>query len=161
VQTKAELDLVVGQSLIQTGVLGILDHLTRLLQRWNKQAEADQAHVRKLRVALTVLRPHISFLVEEHVFLFQLPNNEESVTDILVRRTLKRIDDTVHDLADLVYEQHDTFLEYFRGVRKVPDIAEAKYGNELLAGQHRVDVASFFNIFSDDFRAGFTEAKCQ
>ena len=65
----------------------------------------------------------------------------------------------MHNCTNFVDENHDSFLEDFGGISEVPDVAEAEDGDDLLSGQHGVDLSSAGHVLRDDFAARLSEAQ--
>ena len=64
----------------------------------------------------------------------------------------------MYDLTNLVNEQHDPFLEDLSCIGKSTDIAEAKDGDDLLSGEHRVHIVTLAHILTDNLRPSLTKA---
>jgi hypothetical protein len=139
VQAEAQPHPVVGDSLVQASVLIVLDHLRRLCQSRDDEAEADETHVGKLRVLDAFFGPHVTLLVLISVFAPQLPDEKESIADVFVCLAVELINNAVHDLADVVDEEHDTFLEDFSCIGEIANVAKTKDADHLFTRKHRVD----------------------
>ena len=139
VQAEAQPHSVVGDSFVQAGVLIILDHLRRLCQARDDEAEADETHVGKLRVLNAFLGTHITLLVLISVFAPQLPDEKESIADIFVCLAVELINNAVHDFTDVINEKHDAFLEDFGRISEIANVAETKDADHLFTRKHRID----------------------
>ncbi len=102
---------------------------------------------------MAVVKLCISFLV--------LPDQQESITDVLVGRAAVRIDDWVANLSDLIDKDHDFGFEDFSGVCEVSDITEAVNSHDFLTGNDDVDEFRILDDFGDDFGTGLTETNCK
>mmetsp|Transcript_10544 Transcript_10544/g.23977 ORF Transcript_10544/g.23977 Transcript_10544/m.23977 type:complete len:243 (+) Transcript_10544:836-1564(+) len=95
---------------------------------------------------------------------FVSPDDEESVTIVLVRCSLVLIRDTMDYLCNLIDEAHDVLLEHLSGSAKVTDSHHS--GDALLhlgAFNHGVDAttATILHVVAYDSGAGHSEAQCQ
>ena len=100
----------------------------------------------------------IAVWILESVFLLQLPNKQESISDVFVGSSLKWVDYSMNNLSNLIDKEHDTFLQDFSGICEVPDIAEAKDGHAFDSGKHGIDLVANGHVLGNDLWASFSEA---
>jgi len=92
------------------------------------------------------------------VRLFVLPDQKESITDVLIGRSTILIYLRVSNFSNLVYKQHDLGLKNFSRVSKVTNITETVDSVSSLTRHHRVKITTTSHIFGDDARTCFTKA---
>mmetsp|Transcript_110860 Transcript_110860/g.313725 ORF Transcript_110860/g.313725 Transcript_110860/m.313725 type:complete len:241 (+) Transcript_110860:750-1472(+) len=91
----------------------------------------------------------------------EAPDEEKGIADIFVGRTVVVVNATVHNLANLVHEEHYLLFKDFRGVHKVANVAKANDGIHRLAGHHGVHAScgAALHVLPDDLGSGFAKAQ--
>mmetsp|Transcript_97145 Transcript_97145/g.270310 ORF Transcript_97145/g.270310 Transcript_97145/m.270310 type:complete len:403 (-) Transcript_97145:1439-2647(-) len=149
-QAEAHLHSVLGQALQQARVIAVDCKHPGLVYLSHDLDEGHDGHVRKFRLLLW-RNPR------------QPPDDEEGVTDVLVGGPVEVVNATMHDLTNLVDEDHDLLLQDLGGEREVADVAKADDGVHLVPGHHRVNPGAVpaLHVLPDDLGAGFSEAQGQ
>lgn len=139
--------------------------MSQLVDLGDDLQEAEECEIRHLLVLeweleVSVVVSHMaSLFIEKLILIFKLPDEQESVSYILVGRATILINNWVSDFSDLVDKQHNLRLKDLSWVSEISDIAEPKYCLHLLSRQKRVDITICSNICADNLRSGFSKAK--
>ena len=64
----------------------------------------------------------------------------------------------MHNLSNLVHEEHDPFLKNLSRISKSSDIAETKDSYAFLTRQEWIYIIAFTHIFSDNLGPSLAEA---
>mmetsp|Transcript_39839 Transcript_39839/g.104313 ORF Transcript_39839/g.104313 Transcript_39839/m.104313 type:complete len:255 (-) Transcript_39839:1682-2446(-) len=93
----------------------------------------------------------------------QSPDQQESLSDILVRRPSIFIHNPVHNLRNLVDKNHHLVLEDLCGVRKILNVTVAEDAVDHAAGDHSVDARRVvaLHILPDDLCTSLSEPQGQ
>ena len=54
-------------------------------------------------------------------------------------------------LSNLIYEKHNTLLQYLSCISEISYVTKSEDGNDLLAGKHRVNVTTTCHILRNNF----------
>lgn len=85
------------------------------------------------------------------------PDQQESITYILISTALESVYDLMHYLSNSINKLHDIFLQYFSGTCEVMNVTEPKDSTLFPAWQHWVQVTLLSHIQSNDFTTSFTK----
>mmetsp|Transcript_13064 Transcript_13064/g.27308 ORF Transcript_13064/g.27308 Transcript_13064/m.27308 type:complete len:208 (-) Transcript_13064:1954-2577(-) len=149
-QAEAHLHAVVGQPLQQAWMAAIDRDHPGLVDFGNNLDEGHHSHVSQLRLPLLGGTR-------------QAPDEEEAIADVLVWGAVVVIHTPVHNLGDLVHEEHNFLLQDLGRIREVTDAAEAYDGANLLPGRHglHTSAGATTHVLPDDLRAGLAKAQGQ
>lgn len=79
--------------------------------------------------------------------LIKLPDQEESISNVLISLAHVPIHYAMHNLSNLIDKEHNSFLEHLCGICETSNVAESKHGNGLSARQHGIYILAFAHIF--------------
>ena len=138
-------------------MISILSHLSRAFRLSNNFQETYQGHIAELRNFVGWNQAQLPLIVKLLTVFVELPDEQESISDVLVGGTLEAIDDSVNDLTDLVHKEHNALLKHFSGVCEPADVAEAEDAHAFETGQERVYIITLAHILTDNLRPSLTK----
>mmetsp|Transcript_80074 Transcript_80074/g.248509 ORF Transcript_80074/g.248509 Transcript_80074/m.248509 type:complete len:631 (-) Transcript_80074:970-2862(-) len=147
VQAEAQAHAVFVAPREQRRVLPVLSQLPVAVRGGQDLDEGHDAQLGDLRAELGLVEPHA-------------PDEKEGLPHILVRGPEVLVYNPVHDLRDLVHEDHRLLLQHLRGDGEVLDLAVAVDGLNLPPRDHRVhaDVV-VVQVVADNLTASLAEAQ--
>ncbi len=158
-QSESHFDLEIRQPDVETWIEPIIEEFLLLIQSNNDLQEGNEREISNI-LNLSILEDAHTFVRHDlGIVLRNLPDQQKSVSYVLVGTALVLVYHGMHHLRHRVDKHHDLFLENVSDVRKAPDVAEPKNSEEFLAGQHRVEVSLLCHVLGDDVTAGLPEAQ--
>ena len=89
------------------------------------------------------------------------PNQEESITNILVWCPSRFHSSMMHNATNFINEKHNIFLQTFGGICETSNITKTINGINLLARNHDIEVTTGSHVMSNNFCPCFTETNLQ
>lgn len=110
--------------------------LLKLLRDGDTSDDLEKGYDSQIRLLLhTSVAVEFEFsrvlVLHSVVFRSELPNEKESITNVLVGRSTVMVHHSMYDFSDLVDEHHHTLLKYLSGIGEVTDVAEPENGHHL------------------------------
>ena len=141
-QAETHLYAVIWYSRIEKGIFLVSNKFPRLLDSRNDLDKGNYSHVSQLLDLICLHQEDVTRRLSDNILLVKLPDKQESITNVLIRRPGVRIDDVMHDFSDLVHEDHNILLEDFCRICEITNITESEDTHDLASREDRVDATT-------------------
>lgn len=151
-EPESHRDGEIGHAGLESAIQAVLEHQGILMDFDKCLHEAKHREIGQDTQVPPVLPLYRVGLVVQRVLLLRdLPHEQESLADVLVRTATVTVDRLVHQRTDLIHEDEDLLLKDLSNLSEVSDIAKPENRTFFLSLNHRVHVSLLNDIRTDDF----------